>query len=261
MKNEGRAMKRMILACAALLSLAIAVAPSRALAANSGANGPPPSIAVSATGRVTYAPDIAHVTFGVRAQSAAATEAATEVNTRAQAVVKELRGMGISEADIKTSGYSLDYQQNDNSVGPPISTGPMSGELHRPISLGYYVASENIEVTVAVSKAGAALDGAIKAGANQTYGLSYDTSQRDRLYRQALTAGVAAARSQAEALATAAGVQLGAVISISTGGGGFPMPSPMQGRLMMAMAAPAPPVQGGTDTIEASVNVIYAIRP
>jgi hypothetical protein len=169
--------------------------------------------------------------------------------------------MGISDADIKTSGYSLDYQQNDNSLGPANSTGPMSGEVHRPISLGYYVASENIEVTVAVSKAGAALDGAIKAGANQAYGLSYDTSQRDRLYRQALSAGVAMARSQAEALAAAAGVQLGGVISISTGGGTGPMPSPMQGRLMMAMAAPAPPVQGGTDTIEASVNVIYAIRP
>jgi uncharacterized protein YggE len=259
MMNEGRAMKPMIFACAALLTLA-AAASSRALAANPGANGPPPSIAVSASGSVTYAPDIAHVTFGVRAQSAAATEAAADVNTRAQAVVKELRGMGISDADIKTSGYSLDFQQNDNNLGAPDSSGPMSGEVHRPISLGYYVASESIEVTVAVSKAGAALDGAIKAGANQTYGLSYDTSQRDRLYRQALSAGVAMARSQAEALAAAAGVQLGAVISISTGGGG-PMPNPMQGRLMMAMAAPAPPVQGGTDTIEASVNVIYAIRP
>ena len=253
-------MKRMIPACAALLALAT-VAPNQSLAASNGTSGPPPCISVSASGSVTYAPDIAHVTFGVRAQSAAATEAAGEVNTRAQAVVKELRGMGISDADIKTSGYSLDYQQNDNSLGAPISTGPMSGEVHRPISLGYYVASESIEVTVAVSKAGAALDGAIKAGANQTYGLSYDTSQRDRLYRQALSAGVAAARSQAEALAAAAVVQIGAVISISTGGGGGPMPGPMQGRLMMAMAAPAPPVQGGTDTIEASVNVIYAIRP
>ena len=258
-------MKLMIFACAAvLLSAAASSFPAEAVAATPvgpGFNGPPPSISVSASGSVTYAPDIAHVTFGVRAQSEAATDAAAQVNTRAQAVVNELRGMGITDANIKTSGYSLDYQQNDNNVGPPISTGPLSGEVHRPISLGYYVASESIEVTVAVSKAGAALDGAIKAGANQTYGLSYDTSQRDRLYRQALSAGIASARSQAVALAAAAGVQLGNVISIATGGGGGPMPGPMQGRLMMAMSAPAPPVQGGTDTIEATVNVIYAIRP
>lgn len=259
-------MKLMIFACAAvLLGAAASSFPVEAVAAapmGLGFNGPPPSISVSASGSVTYAPDIAHVTFGVRAQSEAATDAAAQVNTRAQAVVNELRGMGITDANIKTSGYSLDFQQNnDNSVGPPISTGPMSGEVHRPISLGYYVASESIEVTVAVSKAGAALDGAIKTGANQTYGLSYDTSQRDRLYRQALSAGIASARSQAVALAAAAGVQLGNVISISTGGGGGPMPGPMQGRLMMAMSAPAPPVQGGTDTIEATVNVIYAIRP
>ena len=254
-------MKLMMLAFAAfaMLTLATGATPGQALAAIPGGDGPP-SISVSATGSVSYAPDIARVTFGVRAQSAAATDAAAEVNTRAQSVVKEMRGMGISDADIKTSGYSLDYQQNDNSLGAPVSTGPMSGEVHRPISLGNYVASESIEVTVAVAKAGAALDGAIKAGANQTYGLSYDTSQRDRLYRQALSAAVTAARSQAVALAAAAGVQLGAVISISTGGGG-PMPSPLQGRLMMAMAAPAPPVQGGTDTIEASVNVTYALRP
>jgi hypothetical protein len=254
-------MKSMLFACAALLGLATSFAPIVARAADPpGFNGPPPYISVSASGSVKYAPDIAHVSFGVRAQSAAATEAAAQVNTRAQAVVKELRDLGISDADIKTSGYSLDYQQNDSTANTSYSGGTMPGEAHRPVSLGYYVASESIDVTVPVARAGATLDGAIKAGANQTFGLSYDTSQRDRLFRQALVAGVSSAHAQAAALAAAAGVQLGSVLSISTGGGGGPVPMGMENRMMMA-AAPAPPVLGGTDTIEATVSVIYAIRP
>jgi uncharacterized protein YggE len=166
--------------------------------------------------------------------------------------------MGVADADMKTSGYSLDYQQPD--TGEASTSGPMAGEVHRPISMGSYIASESIDVTVSVAKAGEALDGAVKAGANQTYGLSYDTSQRDRLYRQALAAALSSARSQAVALAAAAGVQLGNVLSISTGGGGGPMPLPMQGRMMMMTNAPAPPVLGGTDMIDATVNVVYAIR-
>jgi uncharacterized protein YggE len=251
-------MKVSLFACATLVALS-ASAPIVARAADPPGMGGPPSISISATGSVTYAPDIARVTFGVRAQSPTASDAAAQVNSRAQAVVKQLRGMGIADANIKTSGYSLDYQQADNT-GDASTSGPMAGEVHRPISVGYYVASESIDVTVSVSKAGEALDGAVKAGANQTYGLSYDTSQRDRLYRQALGAALTSARSQAVALASAAGVQLGSVISISTGGGGGPMPSPMQGRMMMMAAAPAPPVLGGTDTIDAMVNVVYAIR-
>ena len=253
-------MKRTLLATAALLCMMAGFAPNAGRAADAPGFNPPPSIAVSASGSVKYAPDIARVSFGVRAQSAAASDAAAQVNSRAQSVVKALRGMGISDANIKTSGYSIDYQQNDNAVGAAISGGPMSGEVHRPIAPpGYYVASETIDVTLAVSQAGTALDGAVKAGANQTYGLSYDTSQRERLFRQALAAGVASARAQANALAAAAGVQLGNVISISTGGGGGPQPM-MAGRMMMAASAPAPPVLGGTDTIEATVSVVYAIK-
>jgi uncharacterized protein YggE len=252
-------MKVSLIACAALVALSAGLAPIAARAADPPGMGGPPCISVSASGSVKYAPDIARVTFGVRAQSPSATEAAAQVNSRAQAVVKQLRSMGVADADMKTSGYSLDYQQPDTS-GDASTTGPMAGEVHRPVSMGFYVASESIDVTVSVSKAGEALDGAVKAGANQTYGLSYDTSQRDRLYRQALGAALSSARSQAVALAAAAGVQLGNVISISTGGGGGPMPSPMQGRMMMMAAAPSPPVLGGTDTIDASVNVVYAIK-
>jgi uncharacterized protein YggE len=252
-------MKASLFVCAALVALSASVAPIAARAADPPGMGGPPCISVSASGSVKYAPDIARVTFGVRAQSPMASEAAAQVNTRAQAVVKQLRGMGIADADMKTSGYSLDFQQAD-TTGDASTSGPMAGEVHRPISAGYYVASESIDVTVSVSKAGEALDGAVRAGANQTYGLSYDTSQRDRLYRQALAAALTSARSQASALASAAGVQLGNVLSISTGGGGGPMPSPMQGRMMMMAAAPSPPVLGGTDTIDASVNVVYAIK-
>src|SRR5471032_2890403 len=76
---------------------------------------PPPIIAVSGTGSVHYSPDIARVSLGVRGESTTAAAAAKSVNSRAQAVIDAMRGLGIADANIATSGYSIEYQPPQQS--------------------------------------------------------------------------------------------------------------------------------------------------
>ena len=121
-------------------------------------------------------------------------------------------------------------------------------------------AAESVSVKTSVDKAGTAIDTGIRAGANQTYGLSFDTTQRDALYKQAVQRAVKQARDLADIAASAAGVRVGAVDSMSLGGVfGVPPPMPMMARVAVANAAAPPPVEPGSGTIQASVTVTYAV--
>jgi len=214
----------------------------------------PPTISVNGTGSVRYAPDIAHLSLGVRAESPSAASAAKSVNARALAVINAVRGLGIADADITTSNYTIDYQPPQQSDA---GSQTMSVARKPPVAAGTYVATETIDVKASIAKAGAVLDAAVAAGSDETYGISFDTSQRQALYRLALARAVADARSQAEILARAAGVDIGGVLSISAGGG---VPTPMVRSASFEMAAPAAPVMGGMGTIDATVSVVFKIK-
>lgn len=236
-----------------LLAFATAIALSGSMTPALADAAKPPTITVNGSGSVTYAPDIARISLGVRAQSPTATAAASMVNGRAASVIAALRKLGIADADITTSDYTIQYQLPDN--GDPQPNASM-GVVPRKPAQGYYVATETIDVKVAISKAGPVLDAGLAAGADETNGISFDTSQRTTLYREALSRAVADGRAQAEILAKAAGVSIVGVQSISVG----PGPGPIEPMVRMAAAAAPATVMGGTGTVEASVQIVFRIK-
>lgn len=224
------------------------------------ADAPPvPTMSVTGSGAVTYQPDIARISLGVRAESPSAAAAANMVNARAASVIAALHKLGIADADMTTSDYSIQYQPPNDGYPQPVEGAPnatTSVAPRRPVQLGSYVASETIDVKSSLAKAGPVLDASVAAGANQTNGISFDTSERTALYREALARAVADARAQAEILAKAAGVSIAGIESISAGGA----PGPIQPMVRMsALAAPAQ-VMGGTGEVDASVEVVFKIR-
>jgi uncharacterized protein YggE len=241
-----------------LAAAAVAIALTRLPAL--GDPPPPPSITVSGQGSVAYSPDIARVSLGVRAEEPTAAAAAASVNARANGVVSAMRKLGIPDSDIKTSGYDISYQPPRRTEGmmQPAPVPPAVARKALP-QAGTFVATETILIKSGIDKAGMVLDSGVSAGADETFGLSFDTSMRDSLYRQALAAAVSDARAQAEILAQAAGVSIVGIQSISPEGA-MPPPMPMMGIRMMAMAAAPPPVMGGTDSIDATVDVVYLIK-
>jgi uncharacterized protein YggE len=106
--------------------------------------------------------------------------------------------------------------------------------------------------------AGAAIDAAVGAGANEVYGPNLIQSDRATIERQALQAAMADARAKAQAVATAGGVSLGRVMTVVEGGGvAPPIPYAADAR---ATAESSTPIAPGTQEIQASVTVTYAVQ-
>jgi uncharacterized protein len=221
-------------------------APSLALA--DATAQPPPTITVTGTGSISYSPDVARLSLGVREQAATAAAAADSVNVRARAVIAGIEKAGVAAADIATTGYDISYQEPND---PPVQV-----IERKPLPSGYYVADETIDVKTSVAMTPRVLDAALAAGADESSDIEFDTSMRESLSREALAKAVADARAQAGVIASAAGVTIVGVQSIVFGQPYQPVPL----RLEAMAPAAAPPIQGGTQTIDASVQVVYVVK-
>ncbi|HUJ38041.1 MAG TPA: SIMPL domain-containing protein, partial [Hyphomicrobium sp.] len=107
-----------------------------------------------------------------------------------------------------------------------------------------------------LDKLGELLDRLVSLGANEMAGLSFDVSQAEKLRDEARKEAVANAQRRAKLYADAAGVQLGEVVSIDEGGGNTPRPI-FAGR---ALKADAVPIERGSETLEATVSVTWALK-
>jgi uncharacterized protein len=215
----------------------------------------PQDISVVATGEVEYVPDIARVTVGVRSDSPSASTAIDTINRNAAQVIAAIKGVGIGANSIKTIGYNLQYRERQ--LPTPITSGTNPVSMNSAPQPGTYEASEMLEVKAPMALAGKVLDAAIAAGANESFGLSYQTTNYDSFYRSALARAVISARATAEAIAKASHVTLGDIQSISNFSEAQPAMRMMQAAPMAMNGASILP---GTDAVSATVYVTYRIR-
>ncbi len=165
-------------------------------------------ITVTGTGTVKAVPDLAEFSFGVETQGDTGNAALEKNNEAVQKVIAAIKGAGVAAADIQT-------QQ--------VSVYPRYGKDGQDI-VGY-TATNSVSAKVRdLSKAGAVVDAAVSAGANQVYGPTLSISEQSDLYQQALTKAFADAKEKAQTIAGAAGVTLGRVVNIVEGGGVGPVP-------------------------------------
>jgi uncharacterized protein YggE len=217
---------------AAVLFAVAALAAPAALAAS------PRTITVNGSGTVTTTPNQADFTFGVTTNGATATVALRSNARLMTKVIAALKAQGITSADLQTAEVSLSPNTNQNG--------------NRILD---YTASNSVTARVhPLSKAGPAVDAAVGAGANQVSGPSLTSSDARVLSQSALKAAVADARSRASAIAAAAGVHLGRVLSV-TDTSSSPIPLGAE----KAAAVAATPIEAGTVQIEADVTVAFAI--
>lgn len=211
----------------------------------------PPQISVAASGTAEYVPDTARITLGIRAESASAATAIDTINKNTAQVIAAVKGLGINESAVKTIGYNLQYRERPSIGQPQPAIAPAGGGTP-----GNYEASEMLQVSTPVAVAGKVLDAAISAGANESFGLSYQTSNYDSLYRAALARAMKSARDSADALAKAAHVTIVQIQSISNSSEQQPSFATMRAPMAMNSASVMP----GTDAVTATVYVVYAIK-
>ncbi|MCW3847784.1 SIMPL domain-containing protein [Sphingomonas sp. LB-2] len=200
---------------------------------------------VSATGQAETKPDEANISVGV-SSIGATSEAATETNNqKINAVVGALKALGVAEADMQTQQLSVSrigYGANRNK----------------------FEASNTITIRIRdVSKAGAAIQAATRAGANLLSGPDLRVSDPEAANKGAYAAAYKTARARADTYAEAAGLKVVRVLVIRDGGAGAP-PQPMvayESADMVAQRAAPPPVFAGSDRSQVSVSVDFALAP
>ncbi len=165
------------------------------------------TVSASATGVVMEVPDMAQITFGVVTNGEQADAAQSENTEKVNQVIGALKGMGVEEKSIQTTGYSIspqyDYDNLDASKQPKLT--------------GYQVRTTLQVSDQKIADAGKILSESVKAGVNDVEGVVYTCSTYHEKYEEALQEAVKAARKKADVLAKAEGASAGKVVSISEG--------------------------------------------
>ncbi|HWH06344.1 MAG TPA: SIMPL domain-containing protein [Gaiellaceae bacterium] len=230
-------MRKLVLLLSSLLAFGALVAVTQvgdAPAAAQAAAEPAGGITVNGSGSVSAEPDRAQLFLGVETQAETARAAVSQNAAAMRRLLGALRAAGAT--DLQTQHVSVSARSNDGR------------------SIAGYAASNTVSATVRqVAQAGAVIDAAVAAGANQVSGPMLSSSNAASLYRQALAAAVADARRSAEALAQASGLSLGRITAVVEGGSG-PMP------LAEARAADgsSTPIEPGRQQVTAFVTVTFA---
>jgi uncharacterized protein len=206
-----------------------------------GASAQAEGITVNGVGTVKSVPDEAQMSFGVQTEAATSQEALARNSAQMERVLAALKAAGIAQQDIRTQ---------DVSVWPKYDTTGQEGQG--------YTARNSVTVTIhELDRAGAVIEAATRAGANEVSGPMLSSSRREKLEAKALEAAVDNAHKKAEALAKAAGVGLGRVTAMVEGGG---TPGPVMLEAARASADKAVPIQPGQEEVQATVTVTYSIE-
>jgi len=230
-------MKTRVLLIAVPVVLAAALAAATLPGSASSAAAETGGITVQGTASVTSVPDRAELSFGVESQGPTAKAALAANATEMRKVIAAVKAAG--GTDVKTQSVSFSPRYNEtNEVQAFVATNSVSASIKD------------------LAKAGAVIDAAVNAGANQVYGPSLSTGDQTELYRQALKAAVANARANAQVLAAAANLSLGRVTAIVESGGG---PQPVLYAADKAMTVESTPIEPGTQQTTASISVTFAV--
>jgi hypothetical protein len=207
-----------------------------------------PSIAARGVGLVKGTPDTLRVVLGVETRSPSAKDALAANNDKANALVDTLKSKGVEAKDLQTSQLSINPTYDDK--GQRIT--------------GYQVNNTVTATLHDIAGAGALIDAAAGAVGDavrvQSIGFSIDDDST--LKAEARTQAVHLAQLQAEQMAKAAGVKLGAIRLISEVPASSPMPYYDQlasGRTAAPGAASPAPILPGQQELSLTVDVVWDI--
>lgn len=194
-------------------------------------------------------PDTAILTIAVVTQNRSAITAQQENAAKSDEVVRVLKTVAGTGAEVKTSGYSLQPQRVYKEGQPPTISG--------------YEARNTVTVTMSdLTKVGNVIDAAAQAGSNDVSGIAF-TLRQDRPARdRALGEATREAISKAQVIAQALGGRVARIVEVQEEG--FqqrpPVPVYQAENFMAAKSAAATPIEVGSLEISSRVQVIAEVE-
>lgn len=203
------------------------------------------TLTVQGTGSVVVDPDIARITVGVMTSDADAATAQDENDAVMAGVISAVQEAGVEEKDIQTTQYSAypryNYDSNINEI------------------VGFEV-THMIRVTIRdIDSVGQVLKAANRAGANQSYDISFDVEDRDAAYQEALKEAIENAKEKAQAMASPAGITLGEPAAVYEGGTASTYGDDSRAYALADYGLGGVPAQSGQLEVSASVTIVYSI--
>ncbi len=202
------------------------------------------NVSVTGTGKVTYVPNLVHISVGASSDGKTADEAWKKNEEVVRKLFDVLKSFGIDAKDMKTSNLNVSPRYVTHKDQDPELVG--------------YTAGYDLSVTVRkLDDAGRVLDALVENGANRHMNLAFGHSDIDKMMDEARVKAAADARRKAELYVTAAGGSLGQVISIAEGQTFVPQ---YFGYERLAKSDAALPLAAGTQDLTVNVTVVYAIN-
>ena len=220
---------------------------------------PPPTLTVSAEGKVHLPPDKALVGLAVETAGESLEKVQDENRKKMRQILDRLQKLGIEEKHIQTSSLQVTPHyppRPRRQVNEP--TVPVVPKI-----IGYTV---NHSLTVEVhelDKIGRVVDAALKAGANRFSQITWALKDKRPAQLEALQVAAKKAREKATILAQSLEVTLVRILEVTEGR--TPMlprrPNLGMARMSMAMSESSEvPLSPGELTIQATVNLVFEIR-
>ncbi|MFO1125844.1 MAG: SIMPL domain-containing protein [Methylocystis sp.] len=210
-----------------------------------------PNISVTGEAYEDVAPDLAILRFGVVTERPSAADAAAENARAVDAVLAELKKLGIADAEIETQGVTLAPATTEERD-------PKTGKLKTMQK--FFRARNDLQVRVTpIGKAGEIAGSLIDRGVNSFDGIDFDIARPEQRLDALRREAVKDAERQAKIYAEAAGTRLSRVLEIR------PIEErDMRPRAFAAKAAAAPgamemPLRPGLQRLSARVSIVWAL--
>jgi len=206
------------------------------------------TIAIAGEGKITAIPDIAEISLGIQTEKLTVAAAQKENTEKMNSIIAELKNMGVEAKDIQTTNYSI-YPRYDWLDGKQLLRG--------------YIVSQNVSIKIRdLEKVGTIVDKAGSLGANEVGSLSFTIDEPEQLRQEARIKALANAKEKAEALAKAAGVKLGKLVSFNeSSSGSLPVyrDYSMKALGLEESVDAAPAIEAGSQDIIINVMVTYEV--
>ena len=203
------------------------------------------TLSISGSAEKNVAPDTASLSIGVVVQSATAKEASDKNAGSMNAVINELKNIGLQDKDIQTSFLSIQPVYKSNGA-PTIEA---------------YSASNNVQVTTTMlDNLSDIIDRTTAAGANQIGSVSFSVSEEKQkgLQEELLTEAVSDASSKANDLAKKLNIRIVGVKTSSISDGGIVQPFIRE--VSISEGKVSTPIMPGETKVTLSVQVTYIVE-
>ena len=235
-----------VLRCGLCVLLTLAPSALRAQGATVALVDAVPSITVDGEARREVAPDVAIVTLGVVTDRSTAGQASADNAAAAAAVVAVARAAGLGDADIRTTNlrlFAVSDARDSRKTRAFRASNQVALQVHDLRRLGELVGKFTAE------------------GANAIDGIAFAVENPRPVLDELRADATRDAARRADIYAGAAGVKLGRILRITPDAAGNPVPLNRAYKMDVAAPAPAPPVEAGTETLEAHVQVTWELLP